>query len=137
MAKVKRDLSQIRRALETIAVVREIVEEDLSALRGQEPNARHWAQVCSLALRAIRTAQSQLSRADLGIGGPVGLVDAEALNVLRGFRAIGPRQLDGLLYQRQERDGRRRCKQKKPDRPGAAVCERTGPFLVWQSGQTS
>ena len=101
MAKIHLTETQLISAGETLSVVRELIETDLEAFGRTAPNDRYWAQVCLLAWEAVRNAEVQLYRARLGYRTPQGYVEAQVLEVLRGFRAIGPRKLKDLLAARQ------------------------------------
>lgn len=101
MAKIFQTEKQLISALETISVVRELIQTDWEAFGRATPNERYWSQVCYLAWKTVRDAEGQMHHARWGYRTSQGYVDAEGLEVLRGFRAIGPRKLKDLLEARQ------------------------------------
>jgi hypothetical protein len=100
MPKIHLTEEQLLRASETISVVRELIEMDWQGFERRTPTGRYWAQVYYLAWKAVRDVEGQLARAHIGYRTPMGYVEAEALEVLRGFRAIGPRKLKDILEAR-------------------------------------
>lgn len=111
MPKIHLTEEQLLRASETISVVRELIEMDWPAYDKRIPSERYWAQVCYLAWKAVRDVEGQLARAHIGYRTPKGYVEAEALEVLRGFRAIGPRKLKDLLEARKRQQAQPLCDQ--------------------------